>query len=153
MRKSSPEPIHVWLVMLRATQSIQDYATADMKKTGLGDTDFRILEALLHKGPLPVNTIGPLVHLNPGSISVAVDRLFNRRLVTRVENADDRRVRIVALTDAGKDIVVPVFRRHSALIKRVFSKLSVDELMELETQLKRVGKCAAVLHNRASGFE
>jgi hypothetical protein len=27
----------------------------------LGDSDFRVLEVLLHKGPLPVNSIGPKV--------------------------------------------------------------------------------------------
>ena len=74
MKKLSPDPVHVWLVMLRATQSVQYYAIADMKRAGLGNTDFRVLEALLHKGPLPVNAIGPKVDLNPGSISVAVDR-------------------------------------------------------------------------------
>jgi hypothetical protein len=41
-------------------------------RTELGDSDFRVLEALLHKGPLPVNTLGPKVWLTPGSISVAV---------------------------------------------------------------------------------
>ena len=32
----------------------------NLGRTGLGDSDFRVLEVLLHKGPLPVNTIGPL---------------------------------------------------------------------------------------------
>ena len=44
----------------------------------LRQAGFRVLEALLHKGPLPVNTIGPKVHLTPGSISVAVDRLLEK---------------------------------------------------------------------------
>jgi MarR family 2-MHQ and catechol resistance regulon transcriptional repressor len=145
MKKSSPEPIHVWLVMLRATQSILRYATSDMNKTGLGDTDFRVLEVLLHKGPLPVNAIGPKVNLNPGSISVAVDRLYNRGLVTRVEDADDRRIRTVALTQSGRNLIVPVFRRHAALMKRIFSELPPNELRQLEVNLKRVGKRAEAL--------
>jgi MarR family len=51
-----------------------------------------VLEALLHKGPLPVNTIGPKVHRTPGSISVAVDRLLEKGLVSRAESSEDRRV-------------------------------------------------------------
>jgi MarR family transcriptional regulator, 2-MHQ and catechol-resistance regulon repressor len=65
-----------------------------------------VQEVLLHKGPLPVNTIGPVVDLTPGLISIAVDRLVAKGLVSRVENAEDRRVRIVALTPRGKDLIV-----------------------------------------------
>ena len=55
-----------------------------------------VVDVLLHKGPLPVNTIGLIVDLTPGSISIAVDRLFAKGLVSRVESGEDRRVRIVA---------------------------------------------------------
>src|SRR6266851_5013661 len=89
------EPDHVWLVMIKAMQALTRYAASGIEETGLGDSDFRVLEVLLHKGPLPVNTIGPMVHLTPGSISIAVDRLVTKGLVSRVESAEDRRVRIV----------------------------------------------------------
>jgi len=46
-------------------------------------SDFAVLEALLHKGPLPVNEIGKKVLLTSGSMTVAVDRLEQRRLVER----------------------------------------------------------------------
>ena len=104
-----------------------------------------MLEVLLNKGPLPVNTIGPIVDLTPGSISIAVDRLFAKGLVTRVESKEDRRVRIIALTPRGKDLIVPAFRKHSGQMKRVLSELSVEELRSLEAALKKLGKCAAAL--------
>ena len=89
---------HVWLVMMKAMRALTRYAAAGIEETGLGLSDFGVLEALLHKGPLPVNTIGPIVDLTPGSISIAVDRLVEKGLVSRVESAEDRRVRVVALT-------------------------------------------------------
>ena len=104
-----------------------------------------MLEALLHKGPLPVNTIGPIVDLTPGSISIGVDRLVAKGLVSRVESTEDRRVRIVALTPRGKDLIASAFRKHSGQMKRVFSELSPEELRGLEVKLKKVGKRAAVL--------
>ena len=91
MKKTSSDAIHVWLVLNKATQAITKYAVAGIQQTGLGDSDFRVLEVLLHKGPLPVNTIGPKVNLTPGSISVAVDRLYAKGLVSRIESAEDRR--------------------------------------------------------------
>jgi MarR family 2-MHQ and catechol resistance regulon transcriptional repressor len=131
--------------MIKAMRALTRYAAAGIDDTGLGDSDFRVLEVLLHKGPMPVNTIGPIVDLTPGSISIAVDRLFARGLVTRVESTEDRRVRIVALTRRGKDLIVPAFRKHAGQMKRVFSELSPEELRDLEVALKKIGKRANAL--------
>jgi MarR family 2-MHQ and catechol resistance regulon transcriptional repressor len=88
---------------------------------------------------------GPIVDLTPGSISIAVDRLVARGLVSRVESAEDRRVRIVALTPRGRDLIVSAFRKHSAQMRRVFSELSPQELRDLEVALKKAGKRASAL--------
>jgi MarR family 2-MHQ and catechol resistance regulon transcriptional repressor len=143
------ETSHVWLVMLKAMRALTRYAAAGIEGTGLGDSDFGVLEVLLHKGPLPVNTIGPIVDLTPGSISIAVDRLVEKGLVSRVESAEDRRVRIVALTPRGKGLIVPAFRKHAEQMKRVFSELSPEELRVLEEAMKKAGKRAAALMERS----
>src|SRR5438105_12285477 len=145
MKTRSSDPVHVWLVMNKALHAIAKYALGRIQQAELGDSDFRVLEVLLHKGPLPVNTIGPMVDLTPGSISIAVDRLVAKGLVSRVESAEDRRVRIVALTPQGKDLIVSAFRKHSGQMKKVFSELSSEELRGLEVRLKKVGKRAAAL--------
>ena len=136
---------HVWLVMMKAMRALTKYAASGIEETGLGLSDFGVLEVLLHKGPLPVNTIGPIVGLTPGSISIAVDRLFAKGLVSRVEGVEDRRVRTVALSPRGRNLIASAFRKHSGQMKRVFSELSPEELRGLETALKKVGKRAAVL--------
>ena len=136
---------HVWLIMMKAMRALTRYAAAGIEETGLGLSDFGVLEVLLHKGPLPVNTIGPIVDLTPGSISIAVDRLVAKGLVSRVESTEDRRVRIVALTPRGKDLIGGAFRKHSGQMKKVFSELSQEELRGLEMALKKVGLRAAVL--------
>jgi MarR family 2-MHQ and catechol resistance regulon transcriptional repressor len=64
---------------------------ADLQRCGMSNTDFRVLEALLHKCPLPVNVIGPKVNLTAGAISVAIDRLEERGLVQREQAKRDRR--------------------------------------------------------------
>src|SRR6476661_5060163 len=93
MKKDTSAPVHAWLVMMKAMQAITRYALANLEETGLGLSDFAVLEVLLHRGPLPVNVIGPKVNLTPGSISVAVDRLVSKGLVSRIECPEDRRVR------------------------------------------------------------
>ena len=145
MSRDRKGPEHVWLVMMKAMRALTRYAAAGIEETGLGLSDFAVLEVLLHKGPLPVNTIGPIVDLTPGSISIAVDRLFAKGLVTRVESAEDRRVRIVTLTPRGKTLIDSAFRKHAGQMKRVFSELAPEELRGLEVALKKVGKHAAGL--------
>src|SRR5580700_4800319 len=98
-RKRPPEALHAWLIMLKAWQSMSRYVLPTLRQEGLGDSDFRVLEVLLHKGPMPVNAIGPKVDLNSGSVSVAVDRLYKKGFVSRVESVRDRRVRTVAITE------------------------------------------------------
>jgi MarR family 2-MHQ and catechol resistance regulon transcriptional repressor len=149
MKKDTPAPVHAWLVMMKAMQAITRYALANLQETGLGLSDFAVLEALLHKGPLPVNVIGPKVNLTPGSISVAVDRLLAKGLVSRAECSRDRRVRIVALTPRGKSVITPIFRAHVETMEKVFAGLSRDEMRQLEQQLKRVGKQAESLFDRS----
>src|SRR5258708_24707535 len=145
MDKNSRDPVHCWLILVKTLQAASKYLYAGLAETGIDDTDFRILEALLNKGPLPVNTIGPKVYLTPGSISVAIDRLLDRGLVTRVESPEDRRVRIVSLTPKGKDLIAPIFRKHAAEIRNVFAESSPKELRALETTLKKIGKRARSL--------
>ena len=149
MKKDTPAPVHTWLVMMKAMQAITRHALANLEETGLGLSDFAVLEALLHKGPLPVNVIGPKVNLTPGSISVAVDRLVSKGLVSRAECSQDRRVRIVALTPHGESVITPIFRAHVETMEKVFAGLSRHELRQLEQQLKRVGKQAESLFDRS----
>ena len=148
MTRSNQGTDHAWLVMIKAMRALTRYAAAGIEETGLGLSDFGVLEVLLNKGPLPVNTIGPIVDLTPGSISIAVDRLFAKGLVTRVESTEDRRVRIIALTPRGKGLIVPAFKKHSAQMKSVLSELSAEELRSLEVALKKLGKRAALLRNK-----
>jgi MarR family transcriptional regulator, 2-MHQ and catechol-resistance regulon repressor len=136
---------HVWLVIGKALNAMVRHMDAHLQRCGLSNTDFRVLEALLHKGPLPVNVIGPKVQLTAGAISIAVDRLQERGLVQREEGKRDRRVRTVALTKEGEKIIVPVYRRHEALLERLLEPLTEPQRASLESMMKTIGKNAETL--------
>jgi len=133
--------VHVWLVLAKAFRALAAASDASLplSRTGLGDSDFRVLEALLHKGPLPVNTIGPKVWLTPGSISVAVDRLERKGLVIRKSTAD-RRVRRVELTARGRALITRIFRDHAAAMEDRVAVLSKAERLDVLRLLKKLGK-------------
>ena len=142
-KREDSSGVHIWLVFMKAFQALFPHAERSIKRTELGDSDFRVLEALLHKGPLPVNTIGPKVWLTPGSISVAVDRLVRKGLVSRKDHPDDRRVRQVELTPKGKALITRGFGEHAAAMEDVAAALSKNERLTLLRLLKKLGKHAA----------
>ncbi len=139
-RADDPAGVHVWLVLMKAYHAMDVRAEESISQTGLGASDFRVLEVLLHKGPLPVNTIGPKVWLTPGSISVAVDRLEAKALVVRKNDAEDRRVRVVELTAKGRALICEGFREHADAMETAVAVLSKEEQRALIRLLKKLGK-------------
>ncbi len=140
--------VHVWLVLMKAHAALGRHAARSIDALALGGMDFRVLEALLHKGPLPVNSLGPKVELTPGAISVAVDRLVQKGLVVRQESAEDRRVRMVALTPAGRKIIAAGFREHRRAMEAAAAGLEPGERRALVVLLKKLGLGADELLTR-----
>jgi MarR family 2-MHQ and catechol resistance regulon transcriptional repressor len=137
--------VHIWLILLKAFRSVGDFVSRGRSGCELGDSDFRVLEVLLHKGSMPVNAIGPKVFLTPGSISVAVDRLHEKGLVTRIHSDEDRRVRVVDLTPEGRKLIKRIFNAHARQMEELASVLTDSERVQLVEILKKLGKHAAAV--------
>lgn len=136
---SIPSGAETVLVLWKASRTLETRALASIAESGLDATDFGILEALLHKGPLPVNVLGRKLLLTSGSITSAVDRLVRRGLVVRREDATDRRVRLVELTAAGRRVITPAFARHAADLDDAVSVLGREERRTLVALLRKLG--------------
>jgi MarR family 2-MHQ and catechol resistance regulon transcriptional repressor len=108
-------------------------------------SDFGVLEALLHKGPLPVNALGKKVLLTSGSITAGIDRLERRGLVERGDDPADRRARIVHLTKTGLKLIRGLFKEHERDMKRAVSCLSGEEVETLVGLLRKLGHGAEEL--------
>src|ERR1700736_4669059 len=108
----------LFLVLWKAANAVQSYAEESISELERCGSDFAVLEALLHKGPLPVNEIGKKVLLTSGSITVAVDRLEKKGLVERRAHDTDRRARIVHLTKEGWKGITRAYAEHAADMER-----------------------------------
>ena len=137
--------VHVWLVVWKTAQAVEAYAKRSIIDLQMCGSDFAVLEALLHRGALPVNEIGKKVQLTSGSITVAVDRLETRGLVERRASAADRRARVVHLTRNGKKLIARVFAEHAADMDCLAAHLSKAERVTLIRLLKKIGYRAAEL--------
>src|SRR5207302_1173405 len=136
--------VHVFLVLWKAARAAQGYAEKSNSELEMCGSDFAVLEALLHKGPLPINEIGKKVLLTSGSITVAVDRLETKGLVERRAHGTDRRARIVHLTKTGKKLITRAYADHAADMERLASaSLTRAERKALIRLLKKIGYEAA----------
>ncbi len=68
VEKQDLSGVHLWLILMKTFRSFERFAVQSIRGTGMGMSDFQVLEALLFKGPLPVNTIGPLIPLTRGRL-------------------------------------------------------------------------------------
>ena len=130
---------HIRLVLWKAAKAVKKVDKASIAQTGLGLSDFAIMEALLHKGPLPINQIGEKVLLTSGSMTAAINRLEKGGLVKRVQNPSDGRYFHVHLTKSGRKIIKEAYCNHRLNLEKIAEILTKGERKELVRLLKKIG--------------
>ena len=125
--------------MARAHASVLKAVTARISDYGLTPSQFAVLEALHHLGPLPLGELAEKLLVTGGNITYVVDRLEQQELVARVRRTDDRRVVHAALQPAGQRLMREIFPDHAQFIEHLFAALSATEQEELRTLLKKLG--------------
>lgn len=130
---------HIRLVLWKAAKAVEKVDRASIAATGLGLSDFTIMEAILHKGPLLINTLGEKVLLTSGSMTAAVNRLEKSGLVQRIQDPSDGRCFYVHLTKSGRKTIQAAFDTHRKNLEKVADILNEKERDELVRLLKKIG--------------
>lgn len=133
---------HIRLVLWKSAKAVEKLDKASIARTGLNLTDFAIMEALLHKGPMPINRIGEKVLLTSGSMTAAVNRLENGDLVKRMQDPADGRCFFVHLTKSGRRAIQEAFENHRKRLESAVEILDEAERAELVRLLKKLGRHA-----------
>ena len=128
--------------MMKAHRSLQALMERSIASLGIGLSDFMILEALLHKGPMKISALGEKVHLANASMTAAIDRMADRGMVQRQSDDTDRRVRTVELTPCGRALIEKLFTKHERDIDALMGPLCPTERAALRVSLKKVGLAA-----------
>jgi len=138
---------HIRLVLWKANKAVEKVDKESIAQTGLGVSDFAIMEALLHKGPLTINQIGGKVLLTSGSMTAAINRLEKGGLVKRVQDQSDGRYFYVHLTKYGHRTIKEAYGNHQLNLEKIAEILTNEEKKELVRLLKKVGFHADKLAN------
>ena len=131
--------LKLFVVLQRATNAVNERLTRQVNMKELTPTEFSILEALYHKGPLLLGDVQKKILLSSGGVTYTIDRLCDKGLVERRECSSDRRARYAALTPRGEALIAKLFPLHADGIEELMSVLSAREQDELIAVLRRLG--------------
>jgi MarR family 2-MHQ and catechol resistance regulon transcriptional repressor len=132
----------LWVVLARAYHSMAAFVERSVAALDIGLSDFMILEALLHKGPLTMSELCEAALITNASMTAAIDRLEERAFVERVASKEDRRVRRAQLTAQGATLIKRLYARHERDLDEVMSAIPAAQRAELRRGLKTIGLAA-----------
>ena len=149
MNRDTRAALYLWIAMNRTAGRIQERLRDQVEAHGLSLTEFGVLEALLHKGPLTHGEIADRVLLASSSITYVIDKLEGSGLLRRRRSDADRRVKLAELTSEGRETIEAAFPEHAALINDLMANLSTEEKRTAASLLRRI-EHAATEHDASS---
>ncbi len=136
--KAEIDALNAYIKLMRAAESITARAHTVLPKD-ITLSQFSVLEALLHRGPLCQSELAGKLLKSGGNLTLIVDNLEKSGLVTRERDQEDRRFITVSLTDKGRAFITGLFPQVAASITREFAALSSAEQFTLGWLCKKVG--------------
>ncbi len=128
-----------YVKLMRASGCVTAKMHQHLTASHLTISQFGILESLLHLGPMSQQDLAGKILKTSGNITMVVDNLQKRGLVSRDRDRADRRRLQVSLTPDGEALIKAIFPKHAEITRQVFSVLNRTECRQLSTLLKKLG--------------
>lgn len=138
--KQQQNALNVYIKLMRATNRTTGAIHHHLQQDNLTHSQFAVLEALYHLGPLSQGELGQKILKSNANLTTVVDSLEKKQLAQRVRNEKDRRRVEVNLTSAGSELISRVFTRHAKIVADEFAVLSGAEQKLLGRLLKKLGQ-------------
>ena len=135
--------MNAFITLSRAADSVTARTQAVIVGAGLTGSQFGVLEALYHLGPLCAAELAEKVLSSRGNLTLVISNLERNGLAARTTRAEDRRYRTVELTAKGRKLMKAAFPRHARLVAKTMGALEPAELEELRRLCRKLGRAAA----------
>ena len=129
-----------YVKLLRASESVQAEAMRSLAEEDITPSQFAVLEALYHVGPMCLSVLANKILKTSGNLTMVVGNLEKRGLVTRQQSTRDRRFVSAAITEKGKKLISRIFPGHAARITDLMNRLSPREQQTLAELCRKLGK-------------
>ncbi|BDP41855.1 MarR family transcriptional regulator [Deinococcus aetherius] len=131
--------LDAYIKLWRAAHAVEMAANRHLGDHGLTISQFGVIEALYHLGPLSQRQLAEKILRSSGNLTMVIDNLERDGLVRRERDLQDRRVMNVFLTDSGEALVDRVLPAHVRGIRRVFQVLDPAEMAQLTELTRKLG--------------
>ena len=128
-----------YITLLRAANTASSQAFKHLDQHGVTSSQFAVLEALYHVGPMCLSDLARKILRTSGNLTMVVDNLEKSGMVKRVHSAKDRRYISVEITDKGRTFIAKVFPEHAAQVAEVMSRLTAEEQDKLRELCRKLG--------------
>ncbi|HKB85789.1 MAG TPA: MarR family transcriptional regulator [Ignavibacteriaceae bacterium] len=137
--KKEVTALNTYIKLVRAVESLNQRLYPFLSRHSLTESQFAVLEALYHLGPLNQRELSDKLLRSPGNITMVIDNLEKRNFVKRERGELDRRHYIIHLTSAGKEFIKKIFPEHLDSIVKEINVLSEEEQCQLQKMCKEIG--------------
>ncbi len=131
--------LNTYTKLMRGAESVTVRVGRKMSEAGLTISQFGVLEALLHKGPLCQRDVASKILKSTGNITLVIDNLEKQGLVLRERSLEDRRFCTVVLTQKGRTLIEATFAEVEAAIVAEMGVLTDEEQQTLGRICKKLG--------------
>jgi MarR family 2-MHQ and catechol resistance regulon transcriptional repressor len=138
-KETEQRALNALITLRRAANTVSLREAALMRRHGLTESQFGVLEALMHLGPMCQKDLADKILKSSGNLTTVIDNLERAGLVERRRTPNDRRMVTVRLSDAGARLIGRIFPAHVAAIVELFAVLSADEQLELARLCRLLG--------------
>jgi DNA-binding MarR family transcriptional regulator len=133
-------PQGVYGRMHRLANRLDEELKVGFRRYGLKEGEFDVLAALRRAAPsyeLAPGELARYTMVTSGAASKRIDRLEAAGLVSRRVSEQDHRVRVIALTAAGRRVIDAAFTAHIANEHRLLAPLTQRDRRDLERLLTK----------------
>jgi MarR family transcriptional regulator, 2-MHQ and catechol-resistance regulon repressor len=131
--------LNAYITLVRASEAMVGALHRDLAGKRLTSSQFGVLEALLHLGPLCQGELAAKLLRSGASTTSVVEGLEKRGLVVRQRTEEDKRFVRVALTGKGRRLIEEIFPGHASAVARRFGVLTGEEQDELRRLCRTLG--------------
>ena len=137
--KKEMRALDSYIKLMRAADTINSSVNLSLSKFGLTESQFNVLDALYHLGPLSQKDLGFKLLKSGGNITMVIDNLEKDAYVERRRDTKDRRILFVHLTKKGKKRLEDILPVQVNFITNEMNRLSKTEQNELQRLCKKIG--------------
>lgn len=137
--KDADRALGMWVKLARASATINKATVKDIRRYGLTQPQFAVVECLGHLGEMTIGELSRKMLVSGGNMTCVVDNLEKEGLVLRRHSDEDRRSILVDLTEKGKELFRRIFPQHAAFIVQLTSVLTAEEQEQLSRLLRKLG--------------